>query len=163
MVKDVTLRASFKCKKPNPTTILIWDLFVGGSLNFFPAAFLWNSDLFTQEWVRMGQHLASRCLRRDFQHTMLRCVILLLQPWLQLTVNMWNSTHCQFLVHHNSFKLPITYRFPFPTEVPRVWLQRFRSPWFRSPWHKREYFFHFSHAVMGNKTPLSPQGAAALR
>lgn len=72
-------------------------------------------------------------------------------------------TLSQFLAHHNSSPQPAIYHFPFPHEVPAVWPQRFRSSWFRSPWQKRQAFFHFNHAVMGNKTPLVPQGNILVR
>lgn len=67
-------------------------------------------------------------------------------------------TLSQFLALHNPLPQPAIYHFPFTPEVPAVWPQRFRSSWFRGPWQKRQAFFHFNHAVMGNKTPLVPQG-----
>lgn len=72
-------------------------------------------------------------------------------------------TLSQFLAQHNSSPQPAIYHFPFPPEVPAVRLQRFRSFWFRSPWQMRQAFFHFSHAVMGKKTPLVPQGHISVR
>lgn len=67
-------------------------------------------------------------------------------------------TLSQFLAHQAAI-----YHFPFTPEVPAVWPQRFRSSWFRGPWQKRQAFFHFNHAVMGNKTPLVPQGNILVR
>lgn len=72
-------------------------------------------------------------------------------------------TLSQFLAHHNSSPQPAIFHFPFLPEVPGVWPQRFRSSWFRSPWQKRQTFFHFNHAVMGNETPLVPQGNILVR
>lgn len=141
-------------------------LIVVGSLNFLAAAVVPNckSDLFTQEPARTGRRLASRCLRLDFPHTTWRWVWLLLPRRLISSVSMWNNTHCLNFWHiitppHN---LPFI-TFQSPPEVPAVWPQRFRSSWFRSPWQKRQAFFHFSHAVMGNKTPLVPRGNILVR
>lgn len=72
-------------------------------------------------------------------------------------------TLSQFLDRRNASPQPCIFHFPFLPEVPGVWPQRFRSSWFKSPWQRRQTFFHFNRAVVGNETPLVPQGNILVR
>lgn len=71
-------------------------------------------------------------------------------------------TMSQFLGHHHYSFLLLNrsiYQFIFPW----VYSGPKRFDWFRSPWQQTQAFFCFSHAVMGNKTVLAPQGRLLVR
>lgn len=126
--------------------------------------YLLLTDLFTQAPVRMGQRLASRCLRLDFLHTTSRWVWLLLPRRLIPSVNMYNNTHCL-----NFWRI-----IPPPHNLPFITLQSPRGTCCEAP----EGLGHsdlgapdkgdrpFSTSAIqrwGNKTPHVPQGNVLMR
>lgn len=105
------------------------------------ASDLSKTDLFTQEPVRMGQRLASRCLRLDFPHIMSRWVWLLLPRTIchyagQHTLSQFlQRRNCspQTVIHH----FPANPRSPLPLRCLLCGPRGFRSSWFRSNWQGR--------------------------